>query len=149
LTSRAPFAKLGISTLEGMLGNCTVDANGCLVYSVVDLEGYPRVNYQGSRRRAHRLFYEVFVGPIPQGLTLDHLCRNRACVNPAHLEPVLSVENVMRGMSPIAQNARKTHCKHGHPFDDPDPIPRKLGGRVCRICRARWQREKRARKAEA
>ena len=66
---------------------------------------------------AHRVAYEILVGPIPAGLTLDHLCRNRRCVNPAHLEPVTMRENILRGTSFSAQAARRTHCPFGHPYD--------------------------------
>jgi len=65
---------------------------------------------------AHRWSYETFVGPIPEGLHLDHLCRNRACVNPDHLEPVTIRENLLRGVGPSATNARKTACPQGHPL---------------------------------
>lgn len=87
---------------------------------------------------AHRYAYEQFVGPIPDGLQLDHLCRNRGCVNPAHLEPATNRVNVLRGMGPTALNARKTHCKRGHPL-----VPENLyilagpsrGGYVSRECK--------------
>lgn len=65
---------------------------------------------------AHRWAYEFLVGPIPDGMFLDHLCRNTGCVNPDHLEPVTNAENVMRGFGPAANHARKTHCPKGHPF---------------------------------
>lgn len=82
---------------------------------------------------AHRFAYEWLVGPIPDGLTLDHLCRNRACVNPAHLEPVLPRTNVLRGVGVTAHNAAKTHCKRGHPLT-PENVYYRKGGRQCRLC---------------
>lgn len=69
-----------------------------------------------GRAYAHRWSYEYHVGPIPDGLHLDHLCRNRRCVNPEHLEPVTLRENLLRGVSPAARNAQKTHCPAGHPL---------------------------------
>lgn len=94
--------------------------------------------------RAHRFAYQLLIGPIPGGLELDHLCRVKTCVNPAHLEPVTHAENVMRGESPTAINARKTHCKHGHELtpDNCRPLPRFPNARgECRTCRRRWRRE--------
>src|SRR5882672_10337222 len=84
-----------------------------------------------SRRRvlAHRLAYELYMGPIPFGLTIDHLCRVPCCVNPDHLEPVTHRENVLRGLSPQAMNAAKLHCVSGHPFDDVNTYHMRTGGR--------------------
>jgi hypothetical protein len=80
--------------------------------------GYGRAFVSMDRRlvTVHRYLYEEMVGPIPDGLQLDHLCRNRACANPSHVEPVTSRENTMRGETPAAHNARKTHCPLGHPL---------------------------------
>lgn len=84
---------------------------------------------------AYRYAYELLVGPIPNGLELDHLCRVRQCVNPAHLEPVTHRENLMRGATIIAKHAAQTHCLHGHPFDEANTYT-KRGARECRACRA-------------
>lgn len=102
--------------------------------------GYGSFRWRGKPTMAHRVAYELFVGPIPDGLTLDHLCRIRPCVNPKHLEPVPFAVNVARGISPTAINARKTHCPQGHPYDAVNTLPKKNGGRDCRACRKkRWQ----------
>lgn len=78
--------------------------------------GYGRLIVNGKRTPAHRYVYEFMIGKISEGLHLDHLCRIRNCVNPMHLEPVTPDINILRGISPPAKNARKTHCKHGHEF---------------------------------
>jgi hypothetical protein len=85
-------------------------------------------------RRAHRLYYELEKGPIPKGLTLDHLCRVRCCVNPDHLEPVTPVENVMRGESFFAKQARRTHCPQGHEYIGRNLMITRRGERKCRAC---------------
>lgn len=86
--------------------------------------------------KAHRFSYELYVRPIPEGYVLDHLCRNRRCVNPSHLEPVTSRENTMRGIGFAAENAKKTHCNNGHPFVGKNLIVPKSrpNRRVCRAC---------------
>lgn len=86
------------------------------------------------RKTAHRLVYESMVGPIPEGLVLDHLCRNRCCVNPDHLEPVTQRENVLRGQGVAAKNAAKTHCPRGHEYDDENTGFTGEGHRYCRAC---------------
>lgn len=112
--------------------------------------GYGQIRNETDRRVvAHRVAYELLVGPIPEGLTLDHLCRTRACVNPAHLDPVTMRENILRGEAPAASHARQTHCKRGHEFTEANTYRRRdHHGRQCRACtRARSKRLYHAAKA--
>lgn len=100
----------------------------------IAVTGYGVCKRRGRTRFAHRAAYMELVGPIPEGLTIDHLCRNHRCVNPVHLEAVTITENILRGTSPAAQNARKTHCLRGHPFNEANTYMTPRGGRVCRAC---------------
>lgn len=98
--------------------------------------GYGRFHKTGQRVNvmSHRFAYEALVGPIPDGLQLDHLCRTPACVNPAHLEPVTPKENTLRGESFAARNAIAMHCQKGHEFTPDNTLVRPSGWRECRIC---------------
>jgi len=79
--------------------------------------GYGNIKIRRRTVLVHRVVYELLRGPIPLGLTLDHRCRVRSCLNPNHLEPVTFRENILRGEGPTAQHARKTRCPQGHPYD--------------------------------
>jgi hypothetical protein len=107
--------------------------------------GYGAFKLNGTHVNAHRVSYELLVGDIPDGLVVDHLCRNRGCVNPAHLEPVTFRENILRGEGAGAHHARKKHCLRGHTFEPPNGYTNKHGHRLCRACDAIRYAARRAR----
>lgn len=109
-------------------------------------EGYGSFWLDGTAVRAHRYAYELLIGPIPKGLTLDHLCRVRHCVNPADLQPVSHRENILRGEGVAATAARQAHCLHGHPYDEANIYhnPKKPTWRQCRACHRAYMRTYRA-----
>lgn len=98
-----------------------------------------------KKHRVHRVVYEDLVGPIPPGLVLDHLCRNKLCALPTHLEAVDDRTNVLRGIGVTAQNARKTHCKNGHELNEANLYRGYRRHRECRTCSR--ERERRFRLA--
>lgn len=100
--------------------------------------GYGQFSLQGKRTGAHRFAYESVNGPVSPALVLDHLCRNKGCVNPEHLEAVTHWENLRRGVGGPALNYYKTHCDSGHIFDGDNTYITKKGRRSCRICHRRW-----------
>jgi hypothetical protein len=134
-----------IPVANRLFDKITVDAEtGCWNWTGTLSRGYGRISDDTQRMRpAHRIVWEHLVGPISAGLHLDHLCRNRRCVNPAHLEPVTCRVNVLRGAGLASQNAQATHCRHGHPFDEANTRIRPDGGRYCRACdRERYHRRR-------
>jgi hypothetical protein len=112
-----------------------------------DVAGYSRVNVNRSPRLLHRLMFESLCGPIREGLELDHVCRNRWCVNPEHLDPVTTQENLRRSFEATGHpNGRKTHCPKGHPYSEENTHLRPQGWRTCRECsRHRPKRKSRRR----
>ena len=102
--------------------------------AAINSHGYGVFSLGGVVQYAHRLAYQCLVGPIPDGLTIDHLCRVRSCVNPGHLEPVTHRENTLRGATLPAANARKTHCPKGHRYAGDNLYVRPRGGRTCLAC---------------
>lgn len=113
------------------------DTGSCIVWDgPLQANGYGRASRAGGKSRyAHRRAYEDAFGPVAAGLDLDHLCRNRACINPLHLEPVTRQVNLLRGDTIPAKLAARTHCKRGHELGG-DNVPRHARGRdrTCLAC---------------
>jgi hypothetical protein len=101
---------------------------------------YGAFRADGRAQRAHRFAYELLIGPIPDGLHIDHLCRNRGCVNPAHMEVVTNAINTQRGLAG-AHNASKTHCPHGHAYTAANTYLNSRGVRECWTCKRRRARD--------
>ena len=112
-------------------------ATGCWLWSAAQGgHGYGQINVNGRPEKAHRIAYRMYVGEIPTGLSIDHLCRVRLCVNPEHLEAITLAENTRRQLAAAPHhNSAKTHCKRGHPLSGSNL---RLVGyfRICRRCRA-------------
>lgn len=122
----------------------TVEVNGCWHFTGKrNRKGY---GLAGSHGSAHRYYYQSLVGPIPAGLTIDHLCQMTCCVNPSHMEPVTAAENTRRAR---AKARARTHCASGHELTEENTYRYPVtGNRECMICRRRYVRECKARKRE-
>lgn len=136
------------SLWEKLQDKFIIDDNYCWVWQGMNAKGYGRLFIREENHStvvAHKVMYELLMGLVPEGLELDHLCRNRACINPNHLEPVTHLENLLR--SPIT-NSGKTHCKNGHEFT-PNNIYRhpQRGSRLCKSCQKEHSKEYRKRLA--
>lgn len=136
--------------LARVMARCVWDGQCCIWQGAKSKAGYGQIVVGRKVVYVHRAVYEYHHGPIPAGLELDHVadrgCCSRACCNEAHLEAVLPRENILRGSSPPAQNARRTHCPHGHPYSGDNVSVNSQGHRDCRACTTAQRRLSRARK---
>lgn len=127
-----------MSDIRARIRSRIIEVDGCWEWQGhIPSDGYGRIYLEGRQWLAHRASYTAFSGPIPDGLNMDHLCRNRRCVNPEHVEPVTQSENLKR--SPLMnRQGHKTHCPKGHEYSD-ENTERRNGRRYCKTCeRARW-----------
>lgn len=129
-------------TLEERFWAKVDKTDACWLWTAAkDPRGYGYFKVGGKLLRAHRVAYEFLVGPIPCGLTIDHLCCVKSCVRPDHLEPVTGAENQRRAA------VLRTHCKHGHEFT-PENTHLRHGARICvqcqRVYRARYRNARKA-----
>lgn len=134
---------------ERLFARRFITNTGCWLWTGrLTRKGYGQISVGNGMKQVHRVAYQEFVGPIPDGLTLDHLCRVRHCFNTDHLEPVTLRENTLRGETITAKNIAKTVCPQGHPYDTENTRIYR-GGRHCRTCgrlhSARWKQQHRER----
>lgn len=138
--SISPTKRLfGRTDFNGFIPAEKPELGPCWVYQGSSSSRYGTITYRSEgveyRVMAHRLSYEYFMGPIGEGLQIDHLCRNTKCVNPTHLEPVTPRINSLRSRGPAAINSAKTHCKRGHPLNGDNLVTQVDGRRNCKACR--------------
>lgn len=128
------FVSRSKSIEERLWSGAIEGERGCWVWqrSLSDT-GYGRIVNNGQAVGIHRLAYELAIGPIPEGLVIDHLCFTRSCINPEHLEPVTHKENTLRGSGVTAYNANRKYCVKGHAYDEENTHYHQ-GRRYCRIC---------------
>jgi hypothetical protein len=123
------------SLTERILGATKTNETGCWIWQLkLHSQGYARMSVNGRGTYVHRLSYQIWIGPIAEGLQIDHLCRVRSCCNPWHLEAVTPRTNSLRGESVAARAAKVKQCPHGHPYEGSNLIIKKDGSRGCREC---------------
>ncbi len=121
--------------IERLRAKSTTNEKGCwLIHTSLDKDGYHVASYRGKAVRAHKKMFIILKGKIPDGMVIDHLCRNRNCCNPDHLEAVTSGENSRRGLTG-STNRNKTHCPQGHEFTPENTYKDSKGHRHCNTCR--------------
>ena len=149
-TTQAPAAGENPRSLAAVLfdlgGNFVTPQPDCVLWMSDNDRGYGKVRIDGVNKRVHRVVWERLNGPIPDNLTVDHLCRVRSCVNPAHMELVSAEENIRRM---AAARARATHCKRGHEFTPSNTYLRTDGRRRCRTCMDAYESARRQRRSAA
>ena len=128
--------------IKRVLSRITVNNQGCWEWkSPLHDGGYATMSVDDKSQYIHRLIYEYYHGQIQSDLQIDHLCRNRKCVNPIHLELVTQKENIMRGKGVGVLNSLKTQCPKGHPYTKENLIMYKDGSKKCRICHNERQKQ--------
>lgn len=146
LTTGSPTGTRRATTAERFWRMVDTSGDCWLWTGSQDGQGYGAFSVGGVTKKAHRFAYELGVGPIPQGKVIDHLCRNRACVNPSHMEPVTNDENLRRGVGRDVSQGRRNACRAGHPYSTENTYINPLGRKVCRTCmassRARYEDRK-------
>ena len=135
-----------ISPIERFLSKISITKSGCWEWTgYLDKDGYGTFWSRNVTLGAHRFAFEYYYGAICPDLTINHLCRNRRCVNPEHLEQITNKENVLKGVGLTAINARKTHCMRGHEFT-PENTYSYSNQRICKICVSQYQKDYRQKK---
>lgn len=144
MSDRYRYAGKGL--IERLASRITVDGpDGCWWWQgSTTPAGYGALEFKGRREYVHRWVHEICIGPIPDGMVVDHLCDNPRCVRPDHLEAKTQRENVLRGRSLSALRARATHCPRGHKYDEANTYEHK-GHRRCRACHRETVRRSTAR----
>ena len=145
--------RAGRLPVDRFIEKVSIGTRGCLEWTgSLSPQGYGWFSWNSKATLAHRWIYEAAHGPIPAKLVIDHLCRNRKCVNPAHLEAVPMAENTRRGLLHDLQRAKakkQTHCKRGHPLFGENVSTNDKGNRCCKACRkmkgAEWKQLNRGR----